>query len=78
MIGIIPSVTQQSALLKKVAELGVEVAPVPTAVASDHLTQNVHSPLDQPQSEIVATPHLAAPLLDVSEFVELLQPCLPS
>ena len=65
--GIVPSVTQQSALLKKVAELGSEVAAVRTQVNSDHLTQNVHSPLDQPQSEIIANFHLAAALPNITE-----------
>ena len=38
-IGIILYVTHEPFLLKKVAELGSEVAE-----ASDHLTPNVHSP----------------------------------
>jgi hypothetical protein len=65
--GIVPSVTQQSALLKKVTELGSEVAAVRTQVNSDHLTRNVHSPLDQPQAEIVANFYLAAALPDLTE-----------
>ena len=65
--GIVPSVTQQSALLKKVTELGSEVAAVRTQVNSDNLTRNVHSPLDQPQAEIIANFYLAAALPDLTE-----------
>ena len=53
--------------LKKVTELGSEVVAVRTQVNPEHLTQNIHSPLDQLQSEVVATFHLAAALPNVTE-----------
>ena len=66
--GIVPSITQQAELVKKVTELGSEVAAVRATVASDHLNRHIHTPLDQPQSEILANFHLAATLPDVSEL----------
>ena len=57
--GIVPSVTRQDAWLKKVTKLGSEVAADRDMVDSDHLTWELHSPLEHPQSELLTNFHLA-------------------